>query len=279
MTLNAESGRRTSALTGHAKVYSPVSPSYISELFIGRSDGKRQSSYGSVLDQRAEVVAVELLASVQELELDDECEADDLSAKLLDEVDLRLRRPARGEKIVVDEDARAARDRVRVQLESVEAVLESVLGAHRPPGQLSRLARSHEPALEPVGERGAEDEAAGLGAQDEVGLPRLGKLGELFDRFLQRLPVGEQRHDVLEDDSPLGEVWDVPDLRLEIDRHARAARANGPPARREAVRAPGRAPRASGGLRGRPGADRGCANGASAPRSARASRPPARLRS
>src|SRR6185312_15242905 len=69
----------------------------------------------SVLDQRADVVAVELLAPVQELELDHEREADDLSAELLHEVDLRLRRPPGGEKIVVDEDARSVLDRIRVQ--------------------------------------------------------------------------------------------------------------------------------------------------------------------
>jgi hypothetical protein len=33
------------------------------------------------------------------------------------------------------------------------------------------------------------------------------------------LRVGEERHDVLEDDSLLGEVRDVPDLRLQVDRH------------------------------------------------------------
>jgi hypothetical protein len=63
------------------------------------------------------------------------------------------------------------------------------------------------------------DEHEGLGAQDEVGLPRLGKLGELLDGLVQRLRVGEERHDVLEDDSPLGEVRDVPDLRLQVNRH------------------------------------------------------------
>ena len=135
------------------------------------------------------------------------------------------------------------RDRVRVELERVEAVLELVLGADRVPGQLAGLPRGHEAAAEPVRQRAAEDEAARLCAEDHVGLQRLGVGREPIDRVAERLLVGEERHDVLEDDPRLREVGDVPDLGGEVDRHrAREPmrRASGAPARRAPARAPGR---------------------------------------
>ena len=64
-------------------------------------------------------------------------------------------------------------DRVHVHLQRVEAVLQRVLGADREVGELARLAGGGESAAEPVGERGAEDESAGLGADDQVDLARL----------------------------------------------------------------------------------------------------------
>src|SRR3954451_17760593 len=123
-----------------------------------------------------DVVAFEAFAAVQELERDDEAEPDHLAAQLLDELDLRLRRAAGGEDVVVDEDALAAHDRVSVQLQRIEAVLERVLRAHRPPRELPRLARRDEPAAELARERPSRDEAACLRAQDQVGLARDGPL-------------------------------------------------------------------------------------------------------
>ena len=64
-----------------------------------------------------------------------------IAAELLDELDRRLRGAAGREHVVVDEHALARRDRVGVHLERVEAVLERVLDADRPPGQLAGLPR------------------------------------------------------------------------------------------------------------------------------------------
>ena len=61
------------------------------------------------MDQREDVVAFELLAAVQEVELDHECEPHDLAPELLDEVDLRPGRPSGREQVVVDQDARTLR--------------------------------------------------------------------------------------------------------------------------------------------------------------------------
>src|SRR5580765_6361461 len=110
-----------------------------------------------------QVVACEALAPAEEAQLDQELDADDLPAELLDEVEDRLHRAARGEHVVMDEDACPAREGVRVHLERILAVLERVGGADRAGRQLPRSARSREPAAEPVREGAAEDEPAGLG--------------------------------------------------------------------------------------------------------------------
>ena len=118
------------------------------------------------------------------------------------------------------EHARARADRVLVQLQARLAVLERVLDADRPPRQLPRLARGDEPCAELVSERPAEDEPPRLRAEDELRRARSCPLGELVDRRPERGRVGEQRHDVLEEDPRLREVRDVPDVRLQI-RHLR----------------------------------------------------------
>ncbi len=56
-----------------------------------------------VLDQRMNVVALETLPAVQEREVDDEGNANDLPAELLDQPSDRLDRAAGGEHVVVDE--------------------------------------------------------------------------------------------------------------------------------------------------------------------------------
>src|ERR671918_1240496 len=169
-----------------------------------------------VLHEREDVVAGELLATLQELQLDHEREADHRAAELLDQVDLGPGGAPRGQEVVVDKHARSALDRVGVQLERIEAVLERVLGADRAPGKLAWLAGRHEAAAEPVGERRAQDEPARLGAEDQVWLARLGELGELLDGLAQRLRIRQQRHDVLEDDAALREVRDVPNAGGEV---------------------------------------------------------------
>jgi hypothetical protein len=47
-------------------------------------------------------------------------------------------------------------DRVRVQREAVDPVLQLILNADRPPGQLARLARGRKAAAKPVRERATQ---------------------------------------------------------------------------------------------------------------------------
>jgi len=103
-----------------------------------------------------------------------------------------------------------------VQLERVLAVLQRVGGADRLPRQLPGAARGDEAAVQLVGEHGAEDEASCLRAEDHVRPARLRPLREQVGGLLERRRVGEQRHDVLEDDPGLRKIGHVADLGLQV---------------------------------------------------------------
>jgi hypothetical protein len=70
--------------------------------------------------------------------------------------------------------------------------------------------------MEPVCERAAEDEAACLRTEDHVGPERPRELLEPIDRLAEVLRVGDERHQVLEDDARLGEVRHVSDAVAQI---------------------------------------------------------------
>ena len=129
---------------------------------------------------------------------------------------------------------------------AVGAVLEGVLLAGDRPGQLARLADRHEAGTEPVGDRGGEDEAAGLDAEHVHRSRRRGSRRP-GRRPPPRRPSGvaEQRRDVLEGHPGLGPVRDVADEGLEsglIDRHGSGAQRRLPFLRGRGGIAPGGGP-------------------------------------
>ncbi|PWS20970.1 hypothetical protein DKP78_26045, partial [Enterococcus faecium] len=67
---------------------------------------------------------------------------------------------------------------------------------------------------------GAEDEAAALGADDEVDVLAAEGVGEQFHGEGDAGGVGQERRDVAEEDPLLGEVVDVADEALEALDHA-----------------------------------------------------------
>ena len=117
-----------------------------------------------------QVVFREPLAAAEERELDDEADA----ARPRRRAARRGRRsppPSRRSRARRrGSDARAVRDQIGMELERVRAVLELVRRAHGLRRQLARPPRGHEPAADLAGDRGAEDEAARLGAEDQIGL-------------------------------------------------------------------------------------------------------------
>src|SRR4051812_6289620 len=175
----ADSRTRLSPREGQANVYRVVSASYMAGigLVIGAPDGLLDEVPGlawlrrdSVVQEPEHVVVRDLLAAVQEVELDDELEADDLAAELLDELGHRLRRAAGRQHIVVDQHTRAVLERVGLELERVPSVLEGVLRADRLQWKLAGPASRNEPTAELVRDRGSDEEPARLTTDDDVWL-------------------------------------------------------------------------------------------------------------
>src|ERR1700722_18801002 len=77
-----------------------------------------------VVEQAEDVVLLEFLAAFEEVELDSEAEAGDLSAQLADELDGGLHGASGGEEVVDDDDALAGLDGVEMDLEGVGAEFE-----------------------------------------------------------------------------------------------------------------------------------------------------------
>src|SRR5439155_25056034 len=120
------------------------------------------------------------------------------------------------DQVVVDEHARAAGDRVAMDLERVDAVLEDVLDRVRLPWQLARLARRYEAGADPLRDGTAEDEAACLRGRDQRYLALARVVGQRVDRMGQGRRVEQERRDVLENDSGLREVRDVADVFAQV---------------------------------------------------------------
>src|SRR5271167_487568 len=72
---------------------------------------------GVVAEQRVRLVREEPLTAFKERQLDQEPAPNDLPPEPFDQLAQRLCRPAGGQQIIMDEHARAAVQRIRVQLE------------------------------------------------------------------------------------------------------------------------------------------------------------------
>src|SRR5947208_3990532 len=166
---------------------------------------------GLVLDQRCDFVTRELVAAFERGQLDQECETDDLALELFHELDGPGHRAPSCEEIVDDQDASARLDRVLVHLERRRTVFQVVLDADDIAGELSELAHWDKPDAELVGDRGREDKAPRLHADDGVDLLRADLREESVDRGRKRVPVLKERRNVLEEDARLGEVGNVTD--------------------------------------------------------------------
>src|SRR5450631_2030671 len=115
---------------------------------------------GLVADDALDPDALEPVASLEELELDEEAQANDLALEPLDQVDRAADRAAGGEQIVDHQDPLAGLDRVAMDLERVRSIFERVLDGDRLGRQLAQLADRNEASVEQVGHRRAKDEAA-----------------------------------------------------------------------------------------------------------------------
>src|SRR2546425_9619534 len=167
-------------------------------------------------DEGMEREALELVAAVEEGELDQERHADDVAPELLDQPERRGHRAARGEQVIDGEYALPRLDRVLVDGERVAPVLELVLDLDGLARELAELPHGDETRAQLVGERPAKDEPTRLDGDHDVHALLLIAAREHVDHVAERRTVLEKGGDVLEED-PLGwEVPDVTDLRPEV---------------------------------------------------------------
>lgn len=113
--------------------------------------------------------------------------------------------------VVDDQDLLARLDGALLHLKVVDAVLLLVGDAHAGAGHLAPLADGHEAGIEAQGQRGAKEEAAGVEADDDVGLDAA--LEDLQLEGAEESEVGggvlEQGEDVDELDALDGEVGEA----------------------------------------------------------------------
>jgi hypothetical protein len=137
---------------------------------MGRGDGAR--GVGGVCpgprsfvvsDEGGYGVAFEEFSAVEEAQFDEECDARDGAAGVLDELAHGAGGAAGGEEVVYDEDAVTAGDGVGVDFEGVWCRIPSSYEAEIISRGACPACEQDEPLAGAVCEGGAEDEAAGFG--------------------------------------------------------------------------------------------------------------------
>ncbi len=163
------------------------------------------------------VVRGQPLTTPEKRQLDEEYAAHDLPSKSSDEVTDRTGGAAGGKQIVMNEHPRSARERIGVDLQCVDPVLERIFGADRLVWQLAWLASWGEPRSQLARKCPTKNEAAGLRGYHEVDLQIARKPRQPGHGGIERARVEEQRRDVLEHDPGPWEVRDVTNKRSEVD--------------------------------------------------------------
>lgn len=124
--------------------------------------------------------------------------------------------------IVHDQDLLPRLDRALLHLEVIRAVLLHVLSRDAGAGQLALLPDGHEAGVEPQGQRGPEQEAPGVQANDDIRLDGVAGAAEVQELQLEGAEEGvvdgrveEPWHDIQEVDTGDGEVGEAAEGLLE----------------------------------------------------------------
>src|SRR5229473_3669949 len=121
-----------------------------------------------VLNQREGIDAVQFFPAVEEGKLDGEGGAFDGAAELLDELGGGSGGAAGGEQVVTNDYALAGFDGVFVDFKGVCAVFQGIRDAGGFGGEFLRLSNGDETGVEPVGQGGSKNEAAGFDPRHHV---------------------------------------------------------------------------------------------------------------
>jgi hypothetical protein len=175
----------------------------------------------------------ELVAAVEELKLEEEDEAHQFAAHLLDELSTSVGRATyrnqylflymcveyqcsshtSSDNVVNDKDLLARLDGVSLHLEEVLAVLLLVANGLARTGKLALLAHGNEAGTETQGQAGTHQEATSLKADNDIGLLAtvVGENVQLqgANEGLMQSVIGEDGHNILEQNSRRGEVREL----------------------------------------------------------------------
>jgi len=100
-----------------------------------------------IVKKAEDIVVGKLFAAFEEVELNGESEAGDVSSELLHELYGRLHRPARRQQVVYQDNVLTRLDRVEVNFERVSPILQIIGNAGRRSRQLPRLADGDEAGI------------------------------------------------------------------------------------------------------------------------------------
>src|SRR6266853_1367802 len=183
---------------------------------IFANDRSRACRVILIMHERLDVQPRQLVAALEEIELNDELEADDFAAQLADQLRHRRRSPASGEHVIDNQDATADFDGVAMDLQHVGAVFELIFDALRRRGELPGLAHGDESGAQRIGHGGGEDKAAGLDADHGVDRLSLGIRTQAVDDAAQPLSVLQQRGDVVKQNARLGKIRHFADQTFQM---------------------------------------------------------------
>lgn len=175
-----------------------------------------------------DVIPGKFLPSVQTLEFNQKIKACDLSPQLANQLHRGRRRPAGCQQIIDDEDPLADRNRVPMDSQGTGSVFQVVFHFETISRELAWFPNRHKSGSEPGRQSPAENEPSRLDP-DNLCNPLTSILdGEIVRDLLKRRRVLQQRGDVVEEDSGLGEIRYFPDEGFIIHRESTVLQKVGP---------------------------------------------------
>ena len=148
--------------------------------------------------QRTDRKIFQFVAPVQKTQFDEKSNLQNICAHFFQEFGGGGGGPARGEKIVDEQNAAAVADGIGVNGDRVRAVFEIVtflVGGER---QLALLAHGNKTALQLQRGGGGEDKSARIDSDDGIDIARFKVSAKLVDALGEQPAIGEQRRDVFE---------------------------------------------------------------------------------
>lgn len=154
--------------------------------------------------------------AAEEGEFDEKAHPDEVAAEFFDENGGGVGGSPRGEEVIDEEYGFAWGDGVFVDFDHGFAVFEFVGAAFGGPGEFAFFTDRDEAGAEPVGDDGAENEPAGVDANDLVNFVVAGGFDESPGGDAPEFGIAEDGGDVFEDDAGFWEIRDIADAGVEF---------------------------------------------------------------